>query len=196
MTTLARHRSQDIWRSMCALPDTGFVPISEDEIRAFQTHTHAAPGQTAVDIGTGHGQWACQVARLGLRVTGYDRSGEAIKWARRFHEGHGHGPALRFEKHDATVGAIPSSLRPDSVDVVTFRHSLHLMDIPRLVTDIRRWLRPDGVLHVTAQVSRNRAVGLPDEQVRALADGWREHHQYTIDPHQQIVAVVLRGPDS
>ncbi|MFE4658867.1 class I SAM-dependent methyltransferase [Streptomyces hydrogenans] len=182
---------------MRSLTDTGYIPISEEEVRLFQSHSGAAPGQTAVDIGTGTGEWACEIARLGLAVTGYDSDDAAIEWARQVHEKH--GARLHFARHDFTAGAIPGSLRPGSADIVSCRHAIHLMDVPRLMTDIRRWLRPDGVLHVTTVVTKegsgDRTVGLPEGQVRSLAYGWREHHRYTVDPHQQIIAVVLRGPD-
>ncbi|MGW5002502.1 class I SAM-dependent methyltransferase [Streptomyces hydrogenans] len=197
MKAPASRRSQDLWASMCSLTNTGFIPISDDEVRLFQGHSGAAPGQIAVDIGTGTGEWACEIGRLGLSVTGYDSDNDAIEWAREAHEGH--GPSLNFAMHDFTAGAIPGSLRPRSIDIVSCRHSIHFMDIPRLVTDIRRWLRPEGVLHVATAVteegSGNRTVGLPEDQVRALAYGWREHHRYTIDLHQQITGIVLRGPD-
>ncbi|GHG06570.1 class I SAM-dependent methyltransferase [Streptomyces filamentosus] len=192
MKAPAPRRPQDLWASMCSLTDTGFTPISEEEVRLFQSHSGAAPGQTVVDIGTGTGEWACEIARLGLAVAGYDSDGAVIEWAREVHTEH--TARLHFARHDFTAGAIPASLRPGSADIVSCRHSLHLMDVPRLMTDIRRWLRPDGVLHVTTSVSDVRAAGFPDAQVRALAQGWREHHQYTVDPHQQVIAVVLRGP--
>ncbi|MFB7828395.1 class I SAM-dependent methyltransferase [Streptomyces hydrogenans] len=182
---------------MRSLTDTGYIPISEEEVRLFQSHSGAAPGQTAVDIGTGTGEWACEIARLGLAVTGYDSDDAAIEWARQVHEKH--GARLHFARHDFTAGAIPGSLRPGSADIVSCRHAIHLMDVPRLMTDIRRWLRPDGVLHMTTVVTKegsgDRTVGLPEDQVRSLVYGWREHHRYTVDPHQQIIAVVLRGPD-
>ncbi|MEU3401806.1 class I SAM-dependent methyltransferase [Streptomyces filamentosus] len=188
----APRRPQDIWKSMCSLTDTGYVPISDEEVRLFQGYCGAVPGQTAVDIGTGTGEWACEIARLGLTVTGYDSNSAAIEWAREVHREH--SPRLHFARHDFTADVIPVSLRPGSADIVSCRHSLHLMDVPRLMTDIRRWLRPDGVLHVTTTVADDRAAGLPDAQVSALTQGWREHHQYTVDPHRQVIAIILRGP--
>ncbi|MFB7868080.1 methyltransferase domain-containing protein [Streptomyces sp. NPDC056069] len=72
-----------------------------------------------IDVGSGLGEWACRMARLGLAATGYADSPVAVESARRLH--HNHGP-LTFEVHDFDADAIPRRLHLESVDVVSCRH--------------------------------------------------------------------------
>ncbi|MFE5970291.1 class I SAM-dependent methyltransferase [Streptomyces sp. NPDC056463] len=195
MNTLRQHRSPAFWDTMYSAPNINFAPISRAEIGQFQDRVAVSAGQVAVDIGTGLGEWACRMSRLGLTVTGYDYSSVAVEMARRLH--HNHGP-LDFEVHDFDADAIPTRLQPESVDVVSCRHVLQFLEMPRFIADARRWLRKDGVLHITTAVMEKmpdgRHVGLREAEVRELARGWSECHRYDVDPHGEITAVVLRGP--
>ncbi|MGW6393331.1 class I SAM-dependent methyltransferase [Streptomyces sp. NPDC055103] len=197
MNVLRQHRSAAFWDDMYAVPNTHFAPVPRAEVGAFQDRVAAGAGQEAVDIGTGLGEWACRMSRLGLSVTGYDYSPVAIERARQLH--HNHGP-LAFEVHDFDADAIPSRLRPESVDIVSCRHVLQFLETPRFIADVRRWLRKDGVLHITTTVVEKMRdggpVGLHEEQVRELARGWSECDRYDVDPRGEITAVVLRGPYS
>ncbi|MFJ4342594.1 class I SAM-dependent methyltransferase [Streptomyces sp. NPDC088915] len=172
-------------------------PISVGEVDRFRYYTGAAPGQVALDIGTGLGSFACRMAKIGLHVTGYDSSPTAIERARHFHTGHANE---RFETHNFDVGAAPPHLVPGSVDFVVCRHVLPFLDATRLITDIRRWLRRDnGVLHVTTSVSEKRPNGskvhaLSEAAVKELARGWASSRRYDLDPAGAVTAVVLRGP--
>ncbi|MFD3996091.1 class I SAM-dependent methyltransferase [Streptomyces sp. NPDC058583] len=192
-----QHRSAAFWDGIYAAPDTTFEPIPPDEIHRFQDRTGVAPGQVAVDIGTGLGEWASQMARLGLLVTGYDFSPVAIERARRLHGKD--GAMLRFETHDFDADPIPGHLRTGTIDLVSCRHVLQFLEIPRFMDDARRWLRKDGVLHVTTVVTEKlrdgRHIGLHEEQVRALAQGWREFDRYDLDGRGETTAIVLRGPN-
>ncbi|XUM00264.1 class I SAM-dependent methyltransferase [Streptomyces venezuelae ATCC 10712] len=191
-----QHRSAAFWDNIYTRPDTVFEPIPSSERRLLQDRAGAVLGQHAMDIGTGLGEWACQMAQIGLQVTGYDSSRVAVERARKLHAGH--GGALRFEAHDFDADAIPSHLRTGSLDLVSCRHSLQFLEIPRFIADVRRWLRPDGVLHVTTAVTEKlrdgRKIGMPEEHVQALAQGWREHDRYDLDDHGEITVVILRGP--
>uniref|UniRef100_UPI003F49138B class I SAM-dependent methyltransferase n=1 Tax=Streptomyces sp. CA-141956 TaxID=3240051 RepID=UPI003F49138B len=180
---------------MYAEPRATFAPIPRAEIGQFQDRVAAGAGKVVIDIGTGLGEWACRMSRLGLVVTGYDYSAVAIEKARRLH--HNHGP-LTFEVHDFDADAIPGRLHLESVDVVSCRHVLQFLEVPRFIADARRWLRKDGVLHITTAVTEKlrdgRQIGLPEEQIRELARGWRECDRYDVDPDGETTAVVLRGP--
>ncbi|MGW6565919.1 class I SAM-dependent methyltransferase [Streptomyces sp. NPDC054975] len=175
MNTLRRQRSAALWDDLYAAPDVNFASIPRTEVGQFQDRVAAGAGQVVIDVGTGLGEWACRVSRLGLTVTGYDYSPVAIESARRLQ--HNHGP-LSFEIHDFDAGAIPRRLQRDSVEIVSCRHVLHFLEMPRFIADARRWLRKDGVLHVTTAVTEKmrdgRHVGLREEEVRELARGWRE----------------------
>ncbi|MCZ0981824.1 class I SAM-dependent methyltransferase [Streptomyces diastatochromogenes] len=163
-------------------------------MRFLQDRADAKTGQRAMDIGTGLGEWACQMAQVGLQVTGYDHSSVAIKRARELHGPH--GGTLRFELHDFDNDPAPRNLGTGNIDLVSCRHSIHFLDLQRFIVDVRRWLHPDGVLHVTTAVTEKirREIGLPEERVRALAQGWREYDRYDLAPDGSITAVVLRGP--
>ncbi|MFF0754374.1 class I SAM-dependent methyltransferase [Streptomyces sp. NPDC004267] len=188
------HRSAAFWDDVYAAPGASFEPIPLDEIRFLQDRAGAKLGQRAMDIGTGLGEWACQMAQVGLLVTGYDHSPVAIERARELHGAH--GGTLGFELHDFDNDPIPPALGTGNIDLVSCRHSLHFLDQQRLIVDARRWLHPDGVLHVTTAVTEKirREIGMPEERVRALAQGWREYDRYDLAPDGSITAVVLRGP--
>ncbi|MFB6839759.1 class I SAM-dependent methyltransferase [Streptomyces sp. NPDC056361] len=194
MTVDIQPRAAAFWDRIYSAPNTIFEPIPPYEIYHFQDRTGAAPGQTAVDIGTGLGEWANQMAQLGMRVTGYDCSPVAINRARELHR----KAALDFVVHDFDLEPIPRSLRAGSVDVLSCRHSLHFLDVQRFLVDVRRWLRRDGVLHITTAVTDKmrdgRNVGMSEERVRALLYGWREHDRYDVASDGSITALVLRGP--
>ncbi|MFE6186512.1 class I SAM-dependent methyltransferase [Streptomyces sp. NPDC056465] len=187
-----------------ALPDWDLLyqqgalaqPISEGELFLFRNRTGAAPGQVAVDIGTGLGTLACRMAQLGLHVTGYDSSPTAIERARQRHAEHS---TARFERHDFDAEAIPTRLAPGSIDIVTCRHVLQFLDAPRFLTDVRRWLRRTGVLHVTTAVTEklpagSKARALSEAAVQGLAQGWASYDRYDLHPDGMVTAVVLRGP--
>ncbi|WP_053641437.1 MULTISPECIES: class I SAM-dependent methyltransferase [unclassified Streptomyces] len=187
-----------------ALPDWDLLyrqgalsqPISDGELFRFRDRTDAAPGQTVVDVGTGLGTLACRTAQLGLRVTGYDSSPAAIE---RAHQHHAEHSTARFELHDFDADAIPPRLIPGSVDIVTCRHVLQFLDAPRFLTDVRRWLRRNGVLHVTTAVAEklpagSKAHALPEAAVQGLAQGWASYDRYDLDPGGMVTAVTLRGP--
>ncbi|MFE5296975.1 class I SAM-dependent methyltransferase [Streptomyces sp. NPDC056632] len=195
VNTLRQHRSATFWDDMYSAPDIRPAPIPRAEIGQFQDRVAASAGPAVIDVGTGLGEWACRMSKLGLTVTGYDYSPVAIESARRLH--HNHGP-LTFEVHDFDADAIPRHLQRESVDVVSCRHVLHFLERPRFIADARRWLHKNGVLHITTAVAEKmrdgRHVGLREAEVRELARGWREYDRYDVDPHGEITAVVLRGP--
>ncbi|MCZ0978648.1 class I SAM-dependent methyltransferase [Streptomyces diastatochromogenes] len=188
------HRTAAFWNDVYATPGASFEPIPLDEIRFLQDRAGAKLGQRAMDIGTGLGEWACQMTQVGLLVTGYDHSSVAIERARELHGAH--GGMLRFELHDFDNDPIPPNLGTGNIDLISCRHSLHFLDQQRFIVDAKRWLHPDGVMHVTTAVTEkiHREIGMPEERVRALAQGWREYDRYDLAPDGSITAVVLRGP--
>ncbi|MGA5637747.1 class I SAM-dependent methyltransferase [Streptomyces cinereoruber] len=194
MTVALQYRTSTFWDSVYAAPDTSFQPISAEERYRFLDRTDAGAGQVAVDVGTGLGEWACQMSRLGLAVAAYDYSPIAIERASQLHKGHGD---VTYEVHDFDADPIPRRLRHGSVDIITCRHVINFLE-PRFLDDARRWLRPDGILHVTTAVTERiegaQRIGMREEEVSELARGWREWERYDLGAHQEITVMVLRGP--
>ncbi|NML55148.1 methyltransferase domain-containing protein [Streptomyces sp. R302] len=190
-----QHRSAAFWDSIYEPHDTIYQPIPREERLLLQERAGAALGQRAIDVGTGLGEWACQMAQIGLNVTGYDCSPVAINRAHEFHREH--GGKLHFEVHDFDADPIPPHLHTGSVDVVSCRHVLQFLELPRFIADVRRWLHRDGVLHVVTAVTEKTPggnLGMPEEQIRALATGWREHDRYDLTSDSSSTVLVLRGP--
>ncbi|MGW6388987.1 class I SAM-dependent methyltransferase [Streptomyces sp. NPDC055103] len=188
-------RLPEYWDHVYSQP-IGWQPVTEEEVFRFQDRTGAAPGQVAMDIGTGRGDFACRLSRLGLLTTGYDHSQVAIDYARKVHGQH--GGTLAFRRHDFDVDPIPRHLAPDSIDIVTCRLTLPYLDRERFIADVRRWLRRDGVLHMTTDVIEKQPDGarrgLSEDVIKGLAHGWASYERYDLDPDGVITAVALRGP--
>ncbi|MEW1701105.1 class I SAM-dependent methyltransferase [Streptomyces sp. NPDC091278] len=193
MTLLrSAHRSRDYWDEVYADHTSTPAPLLPGERYLFADRTGAALGQTVVDIGCGLGLWTATLAASGMIATGYDYSPAAIGRARALHPPARYGH-LAYEVFDADVDQAPAALRPGSVDIVTLRHVLPLLD-PRIITDIRRWLRPSGVLHITTEVSEDHLVRMTQSDVRDLSSGWRTATQYRVDPDGRTIGIVLQGP--
>lgn len=91
----------------------------------------------AWDCATGSGQAAKSLARHFRRVTATDASAKQIAGAE---------PVSRVEFRQAT--ADQSGLAPESVDLVTVAQALHWFDVDAFYAEVRRVLRPGGVLAV------------------------------------------------
>lgn len=97
-------------------------------------------GLTALDIGCSTGFIADELHRAGARVTGMDIDDPGLARARaRF------GADITFVH--AAGEAIP--MPAGSVDIVVFNHIYeHVVDADAVMADIRRVLRPDGVVYL------------------------------------------------
>jgi 2-polyprenyl-3-methyl-5-hydroxy-6-metoxy-1,4-benzoquinol methylase len=128
----------------------------------LRVYTSARPGMRVIDVGCGRGRLAAHMAAWGLTVTGYDFSRVAIEDAQTKHS-----PLweeLTFVRHDFDTDPIPPDLRPNSVDVITCRHSLEFLDQTRFLTDAARWLVPGGARRsprtsATIWLRRRRSTG-------------------------------------
>lgn len=160
-------------------------------------HRSLAPqrGLTAVDLGCGTGQWASQMFRWGMRVTGFDFSGEALRQAGRGAVVH---PRLSFAHWDINTGRPPDSLQPHSVDLVTCRRTVSYLHLPRFLATVTWMLKPQGVLYLlTSPHSPGGGPmdrGLGENQLGRLMTGWRSC--LTRDFSRSSRAVLLCGHDS
>jgi demethylmenaquinone methyltransferase/2-methoxy-6-polyprenyl-1,4-benzoquinol methylase len=101
------------------------------------------PGSTALDVATGTGDLAIELARRGAEVTGSDFAPAMLEIARR------KAPGLRFEQGDALDLGYPD----DSFDAVTVGFGArNFADLDRGLGEMTRVTRPGGrvvVLEIT-----------------------------------------------
>ena len=101
------------------------------------------PGSTALDVATGTGDLAIELARRGAEVTGSDFAPAMLEIARR------KAPGLRFEEGDALKLAYPDG----SFDAVTVGFGArNFADLDRGLGEMARVTRPGGrvvVLEIT-----------------------------------------------
>ena len=101
------------------------------------------PGQAALDVATGTGDLAVELARRGAEVTGSDFAPAMLEIARR------KAPGLRFEEGDALALAQPD----DSFDAVTVGFGArNFADLDRGLGEMTRVAKPGGrvvVLEIT-----------------------------------------------
>ncbi|MEN5059261.1 glycosyltransferase [Luteimonas sp. TWI1416] len=131
-----------------------YVPTEQGVIRQEHLHRYAwclplVDGKDVLDIASGEGYGSAMLARRARSVCGVDISLEAV----------GHA-AARYADIDnlcylaGSAASIP--LNDDSVDiVVSFETVEHLLEQHEMLAEIRRVLRPDGVLVMS---SPNKAV--------------------------------------
>lgn len=174
-----------------------YLPVDEDELALFGVHVKAEPGMRAVDLGCGTGPWTRELAKLGLEVTGYDFSRVAIKKAAALSRDK---EWPRYRVWDVTGDAIPLHLAPRSFDIVSMRHSAAFFgDLHRLLGDARRWLAPEGVVHIVTPLveklpSRLAHRGLTEGDVKAICEGWRSSERYNVTTDGSVIAVILQHP--
>ena len=126
-----------------------FIPTESGEIRYEHMHRYAwaaglCGGRDVLDIASGEGYGSTLLARSARSVVGVDISEAAVAHARQKYAGMSN---LRFET--GSVTAIP--LDSASVDVVvSFETVEHLSEQSQMLAELRRVLRPDGVLVISS----------------------------------------------
>jgi SAM-dependent methyltransferase len=138
------------------LPFTGerYIPSQDGEIRLEHLHRYVlacslAHGKAVLDMACGEGYGAALLGRVAREVIGIDLSSEAIAHAQATYE---HQRNVRFIRADASQTGLPDAC----VDVVvSFETIEHLAEQTEMLTEVRRVLRPEGVLIIS---SPNRPV--------------------------------------
>lgn len=108
--------------------------------------THLVPQGTTAEVGCGNGRDAAWLAGHGYDVSGFDASPGLLAEARRLH------PEIVFR--EATLPALAEiDERFDNVVCETVIMHLPVESIPLAVDNLRRLLRPNGVLYLSWRVT-------------------------------------------
>jgi ubiquinone/menaquinone biosynthesis C-methylase UbiE len=150
---VAAARQEEIWSGL----PTGPPAYAWERRRGFLL-AHVAPGDAVLDLGCGEGAFSAALAEAGARPVGVDVAEAALRRARERH------PELDFRR--AAPGE-PLPLEDAAVDAVWASEVLAFVpDTARVLSEVRRVLRPEGQLLVTTPShSRIRALlrGLDDD---------------------------------
>lgn len=113
-----------------------YRPAYPDKIYSYLASI--APGRSlAWDCGTGNGQAAVGLAQFFDRVYATDASAEQISHAQAYEN-------VEYHVEPAEQASLPDS----SVDLVTVAVAVHWFDFDAFYTEVRRVLKPDGILAV------------------------------------------------
>ncbi len=127
---------EEIWTGLPA----GAPPFAFERRSRFLL-AYAARGDAVLDLGCGEGAFTAALAEAGARPVGVDVAEAALERARERH------PELDFRR--AGPGE-PLPLDDGAVDVVWASEVLAFVpDTARLLSEVRRVLRPEGALLVT-----------------------------------------------
>jgi ubiquinone/menaquinone biosynthesis C-methylase UbiE len=163
-----------VWRSV---PE-GARPERFAQRRAFLLE-HVKPGDRVLDLGSGNGAFAAELAAAGCEVIAVDVAEEALRRTR-----------ARLPGVDARLAregqALP--LGEDAVDAVWMGETLeHVADVAGLLADVRRVLRWGGRLLVTTPYH-----GRVSLAALALRGGIEEHFDPRADHLRFFTSRTLR----
>jgi ubiquinone/menaquinone biosynthesis C-methylase UbiE len=153
-----------------------FGPIGQEQVRAKLTKALGgwpeSPFGEALEIGSGTGYFSLNLLQLGLieRLVATDISpgmlGELAATAER----------LGLEVETETTDAERLPFENESFDLV-FGHAVlhHLPDLPRALAELRRVLRPGGILAFCGEPSRygDLLAAMPKRGAQVVAPLWR-----------------------
>lgn len=125
-----------------------FIPTEQGRIRIEHYHRYAmvldiVQGKTVLDVACGEGYGSFLMAEVAHSVVGVDISDEAVRHASSAYSNQN----LKFIQGSASSLLFPN----DSFDVVvSFETIEHLLEQEEMIAEIRRVLRPSGVLVISS----------------------------------------------
>jgi ubiquinone/menaquinone biosynthesis C-methylase UbiE len=136
--------------------DAAWLALPEDAVpacfalrRAFLLE-RVRPGERVLDFGVGAGAFAAELDAAGTDVVGVDVSPEALRRARAALPG--------LDLHEIAIG-VPLPFADATFDIVWAGDVLtHILDVAAALSEMRRVLRPEGRLLVTALNHSRRAL--------------------------------------
>lgn len=169
---------RDTW-SRCASNylDT-FAGITQETVSLLIDAGKVRPGSRVLEIGSGPGNVACQLAEFGAVVTGVDFSSKMVDVAKDRY------PAISFEQADAEE--LPFA--DECFDTVVANYVVHHLARPEKVfAEVCRVLKPGG--HFAFAV-----WGPPEEQssIAAFFGAVEAHHNVAELPHGPLFGVIER----
>ncbi|MBD8697843.1 glycosyltransferase [Stenotrophomonas sp. CFBP 13718] len=144
-----------------------FVPTEHGVIRQEHLHRYAwclplVEGKDVLDVASGEGYGSAMLASRARSVRGVDISHDAVA-----HASERYADVANLEYLQGSAAAIP--LPNDSVDVVvSFETIEHLYEQEEMMSEIRRVLRPDGVMVMSS----------PNKEVYSDRAGY--HNEYHV----------------
>jgi ubiquinone/menaquinone biosynthesis C-methylase UbiE len=148
---------------------------ARDQALGALTLAGAAPGATVLDVPCGFGRHAIPLAEAGYAVTGVDRSPVLLAEARR------RAPELTFVEADYRRLPLPDDGFDVAVNLYTSIGYLSEEEDIDVLAEIRRVLRPGGVLVLEAMHRDGLVVGFSEHDWRAAGAGRLLLEQRTYD---------------
>jgi len=122
--------------------DTDTPGVYAKQLELVRAHVQPAD-KSALDVATGQGRFAIELARGGANVTAVDISPAMVDRAQANAERDGVADRIRFEVGDAAALGLPDA----SFDVVSIMEVLvHLPDPAAVLRSVARLLKPGGTL--------------------------------------------------
>jgi 2-polyprenyl-3-methyl-5-hydroxy-6-metoxy-1,4-benzoquinol methylase len=126
-----------------------FDPIASDERRPWNSYwealriaeQHYQPGGRLLDLGCGWGEFTVIYAKIGYRVDGCDISEMNLQAARNLAERYNLSPQVTLTQQAAERLQYPD----ESFDVIAGIDILHHVDVPAVIAQCRRVLKPGGI---------------------------------------------------
>ncbi|MFG3527421.1 class I SAM-dependent methyltransferase [Streptomyces sp. NPDC047917] len=189
-----RHVRKSTWQEHYDMGQ-GFRPLGDAELALLAEHVPAPEGGRALDVGSGTGELAVALARMGYRVDAVDFAEGALVRARAEHP---EEQGVRWLCLDIEQDPLPSPPEEDEggYDLVTLRLSAAFIRArSRVLRALGAQLRKDGALVVITPVVEHtpherRHIALDEDELSQITDGFEEAMRFDA---QGLAVLVLRG---
>ena len=164
----------------------GFPPSFYDRLERFVR----LQGQRVLDVGTGPGVMAREMASRGAHVTGLDISPEQVQAARQVAAAHGLNEQCQF-----LIGSAErTGLQAGSFDLATAGQCWHWFDAPAAMTELKRVLRENAhlvVAHYSYLAEHCEIAGATEQLILEHNPSWTMANSSGIYPDQ--IDDLIRG---